>query len=123
MKGTGVQQRYFSELDEKDLNIRAGLTYKIYDGYGDLSNIQLGYMGRIVDDNFEATEYDMSVIKQSVFDIEHIALADYYNQENLKMVCSNSTVMWTNMVYRKTFIQRMQKPHISFPHTSLPMSD
>lgn len=41
-------------------------------------------MGRIVDDNFEATEYDMSVIKQSVFDIEHIALADYYNQENLK---------------------------------------
>lgn len=84
MKGTGVQQRYFSKLDEKDLNIRTGLTYKIYDGYGDLSNIQLGYMGRIVDDNFEATEYDMSVIKQSVFDIEHIALADYYNQENLK---------------------------------------
>lgn len=83
MKGTGVQQRYFSELQENDLNLRAGLTYKLHDGYGDLSNVQLGYMGRIVDDSFEATEYDMSVVKQSVFDLAHISFEDFYNQENL----------------------------------------
>ena len=50
MKGTGIQQRYFSELDEKDLNLRAALTYKLKDGFEQHSNVQLGYIGRIVDD-------------------------------------------------------------------------
>lgn len=52
MRGTGVQQRYFSELHEDDINLRAGLTYKLPDKYDQLSNISFGYMGRLVDDSF-----------------------------------------------------------------------
>lgn len=82
MKGTGIQQRYFSELDEKDLNARASLVYKLNDGFENNSNVQIGYMGRFVDDDFEAVEYDMSVVRQTVFDINHISFDDYYNQDN-----------------------------------------
>lgn len=82
MKGTGIQQRYFSELDEKDLNARASLVYKLSDGFENNSNVQIGYMGRFVDDDFEAVEYDMSVVRQTVFDINHISFDDYYNQDN-----------------------------------------
>ena len=34
MKGTVFQQRYFSELNEDDINLRAGFTYKLPDAYG-----------------------------------------------------------------------------------------
>ena len=83
MKGTGIQQRYFSELNEDDLNIRAGFTYKLPDNFAGESNIQLGYAGRIVDDNFTATEYDMSVVRQEVFDIDDVRFDNYYTQTNL----------------------------------------
>ena len=82
MKGTGVQQRYFSELDEKDLNLRASLVYKIADRFEQNSNVQIGYMGRIIDDSFEAAEYDMSVVDQPAFDINAIHFDDYYNESN-----------------------------------------
>ena len=82
MKGTGVQQRYFSELNEKDLNLRASLVYKIADRFEQNSNVQIGYMGRIIDDGFEAVEYDMSVVRQSVFDINDVRFDDYYNQDD-----------------------------------------
>ncbi len=82
MKGTGVQQRYFSKLNDKDLNIRAALTYKLKDRFDQASNIQIGYMGRFVDDGFEATEYDMSVVRQYPFDIDNIRFDDYYTQDN-----------------------------------------
>ena len=82
MKGTGIQQRYFSELDEKDFNARASLTYKLKDGFDGKSNVQLGYMGRFIDDGFEAVEYDMSVVRQNEFDINDIRFDDYYNQDN-----------------------------------------
>ena len=83
MKGTGIQQRYFSELDEKDFNARASLTYKLKDGFDGNSNVQVGYMGRFIDDGFEAVEYDMSVVRQNEFDINDIRFDDYYNQDNL----------------------------------------
>lgn len=82
MKGTGIQQRYFSELDEQDLNARASLVYKLKDNFDNSSNVQIGYMGRFVDDDFKAVEYDMSVVRQTVFDIDNISFDDYYNQDN-----------------------------------------
>ena len=81
-KGTGIQQRYFSELDEKDFNARASLTYKLKDRFEGNSNVRLGYMGRFVDDSFEAVEYDMSVVRQREFDIANVSFDDYYNQAN-----------------------------------------
>ena len=82
MKGTGIQQRYFSELDEKDLNFRASLVYKITDRFEQNSNVQIGYMGRIIDDGFEAVEYDMSVVRQTEFDINNINFDNYFNETN-----------------------------------------
>lgn len=83
MKGTGVQQRYFSKLKEKDWNVRAGFQYQLPDRFEKTSNLQLGYRGRFVDDDFNATEYDMSVSKQPVFDKDQLSFDDYYNQTNL----------------------------------------
>lgn len=82
MKGTGIQQRYFSELDGSDLNLRASLSYKLNDKFEQASNVQIGYMGRIVNDDFDAVEYDMSVVRQSPFDIGNVRFDDYFNQDN-----------------------------------------
>ena len=82
MRGTGIQQRYFSELDGKDLNIRASLAYKLADKYDQASNVRIGYMGRIVNDDFSAVEYDMSVLRPSIFYIDNVRFNDYYNQDN-----------------------------------------
>lgn len=83
MKGTGIQQRYFSKLKEKDLNLQAGLTYRLPDRFEHSSSIQLGYRGRLVDDDFQATEYDLAVSKQPVFDMDHLSFDNYYNQQHL----------------------------------------
>ena len=37
----------------------------------------------MVDDNFTATEYDMSVVRQEEFDINNVRFDNYYTQENL----------------------------------------
>ena len=42
------QQRYFSELNENDLNVKAGLTYRLADDQEEISNIRIGYNGRFV---------------------------------------------------------------------------
>lgn len=84
MKGTGVQQRYFSELNEDDINLRAGFTYKLPDAYGsEFSSVNFGYTGRLVTDGFSATEYDLSVIRQQSFDATDVKFDRYYNQGNL----------------------------------------
>ncbi|MBS5552756.1 MAG: TonB-dependent receptor [Bacteroides sp.] len=84
MKGAGVQQRYFSELNEDDINLRAGFTYKLPDAYGsEFSSVNFGYTGRLVNDGFSATEYDLSVIRQQSFDVTDVKFDRYYNQGNL----------------------------------------
>ena len=55
------QQRYFSTLDEDDLNVKAGLVYRLKDNIEEISNVRFGYTGRFVDDNFKATEYNLTV--------------------------------------------------------------
>ncbi len=82
MRGTGIQQRYFSELDGKDLNARVALTYKLKDRFDHNSNVRIGYMGRFVDDGFEAVEYDMSAVARTPFDMSAISFDDYFNQDN-----------------------------------------
>lgn len=85
MRGTGVQQRYFSALDEKDWNVRAAFQYLLPDRIGKgNSQIEVGYRGRFVDDSFDATEYDLSIRQQTPFDnIQDIRFDDFYNQQNL----------------------------------------
>ena len=78
------QQRYFSTLDEDDINVKAGLVYRLKDNVEEISNIRLGYTGRFVDDNFKATEYNLTVgHASSIPSLDNFSLDDYYNQENL----------------------------------------
>ena len=77
------QQRYFSTLDEDDLNVKAGLVYRLKDNIEEISNVRFGYTGRFVDDNFKATEYNLTVGHISVIpSLDDFSLDDYYNQEN-----------------------------------------
>lgn len=78
------QQRYFSMLNEDDINVKAGLVYRLKDNVEEISNIRLGYTGRFVDDNFEATEYNLTVGHSSAFpSLNDFSLDDYYNEGNL----------------------------------------
>ena len=74
------QQRYFSTLDEDDLNVKAGLVYRLKDNIEEISNVRFGYTGRFVDDNFKATEYNLTVGHVSVIpSLDDFSLDDYYN--------------------------------------------
>lgn len=77
------QFRYFSTLNEDDINTRAIFTYRLADGTDERSNVKLGYTGRLVDDNFEATEYNMTSAHSSDFRLEEFSLDDYYNAQNM----------------------------------------
>lgn len=78
------QQRYFSALDEDDINVKAGLVYRLKDDVEEISNIRLGYTGRFVDDSFKATEYNLTVEHASDFpSLDGFSLDDYYNRDNL----------------------------------------
>ena len=77
------QQRYFSTLDEDDLNVKAGLVYRLKDNIEEISNVRFGYTGRFVDDNFKATEYNLTVGHVSTLpSLDNLSLDDYYYQEN-----------------------------------------
>jgi outer membrane receptor protein involved in Fe transport len=79
------QQRYFSNLNEKDADVKASLTYRLKDRVGgELSNLRVGYTGRFVDDDFRATEYNLTVgHSATVPSLDDFSLDDYYNADNL----------------------------------------
>lgn len=78
------QQRYYSELAENDVNMKAGLTYRLNNDEENPSSIRVGYTGRIVDDRFEATEYNMPTYTSPTYtSLDDFSLDEYYNQENL----------------------------------------
>jgi len=82
-KGTGRQQRYFSELDETDLNVKFGASYKLSDIDDNKSAINFGYNGRFVKRNFQAVEYDQQIVNQTEFNITDIRLDTFFNQTKL----------------------------------------
>lgn len=82
-RGTGSQQRYFSELKEHDINLKAEAILSLPDRFDKSSSLKLGYTGRMVKDSFQAVEYDMSAISSSSIDISDISLDRFFNQENL----------------------------------------
>ncbi len=82
MKGTGAQQRFFSDLNQDELSLRTALSYSLKDDK--VSGITLGYKGRMIDHKFEASEYDLSPIKNVEYQLENLSLDNYYNQENFE---------------------------------------
>lgn len=89
LRGTGAQQRYFSTLDNKDLNARVGFTWKINDAFSQISNLKAGYQGRLISDNFEAVEYDQAVLRSANKPLGDWKFDDFFNQTSL----SNGTIL------------------------------
>ena len=87
LTGSNNQRRFFSELRENDVNLRAALRWKLVPvGDIDHSNVTVGYRGRIVDDNFDATEYSLGVegFRGEHVRLDGLRLDDIYNGENFE---------------------------------------
>jgi outer membrane receptor protein involved in Fe transport len=82
--GSNRQKRFFSELEEKDYNVKTALKYKLGDSFGsENSALILGYDGRFVDDKFNAVEYNTGINSSwMVSSIDDLKLDDYYNPAN-----------------------------------------
>ena len=82
--GSNRQRRFFSELNESDLNIKASVSYKLKGGVDiERSNITLGYRGRMVEDDFEAVEYSYGGFRSGSrhYPLD-VKLDDIYNNGN-----------------------------------------
>lgn len=82
-RGTGSQQRYFSELTEHDLNMKIEAIFNLPDKIDGSSMLKFGYTGRMVKDAFDAVEYDMSAIGSESFNLNELKLDNFFNQNNL----------------------------------------
>ena len=82
-KGTGRQDRNFSELKENDLNAKLILNHKLSDDSNSRSLLSVGYKGRFLNDDFQATEYDNSRITQPMLDRSDFSLDALFNQSEL----------------------------------------
>jgi hypothetical protein len=82
-KGTGRQQRYFSKLNESDLNLKASVTYQLTHDDNNKSALTLAYNGRLVDRTFEAIEYDQQVVHVPDFYLNPLKLDHFFNQSGL----------------------------------------
>ena len=58
LRGSGRQHRYFSELNENDLNVIAKVKYKFSDDSDNITSIEVGYKGRLLHDDFTSNAWD-----------------------------------------------------------------
>lgn len=81
--GGNTQFRTFAALTENDLNLRGGLVYRLKDSQEEISQLRIGYTGRIVNDDFEQTEYNLITLNGPSFtSLNDIALDDFYTSAN-----------------------------------------
>ncbi|MBR8538157.1 TonB-dependent receptor [Carboxylicivirga sediminis] len=83
--GNGKQQRFFSDLNEGDLNIQVSADYKLSTDEESKSLLKVGYAGRFVNHDFEAVEYDMRASSDGEFYPPNIKLDDFFNQDNMNI--------------------------------------
>ncbi|MDL2319523.1 TonB-dependent receptor [Alistipes sp. OttesenSCG-928-B03] len=82
LTGSNRQKRFFSDLEESDLNLKAGLRYKLKRDFDiEKSNVTLGYRGRFVENDFSAVEYNFGRYAGS-FSIDGLKLDGIYNSAN-----------------------------------------
>ena len=80
MVGGNTQFRTFSSLTENDLNLRAGVVYRLKDDWEEISRLRFGYTGRIINDDFKQTEYNMITLNGPSFtSVDDISLDDFYS--------------------------------------------
>ena len=85
LTGSNRQKRFFSTLTDNDLNVKAGLAFKLPDQFGsNNSALKIGYNGRFSDNQFESVEYSFTAVSGR-FNLDELQLDDLYNQENLEV--------------------------------------
>ena len=82
LKGQGNQHRYFGDLKENDLNAIAKVNYKLTDNSDNVSSVELGYRGRFLKDDYNASAWDNSWLKSlPQLDLNDFSLDAIFNQE------------------------------------------
>jgi outer membrane receptor protein involved in Fe transport len=82
LKGSGNQHRYFGKLEESDLNGNLKLTYKITDDEDNISDVELGYKGRFLSDEYNSNSWDNSYYNSNSIKMNELSLDDLFNNEN-----------------------------------------
>ena len=82
--GSNRQRRFFSALDETDLNVKASVSFQLAEGLDiEKSNVTLGYRGRTTDDKYTQTEYSYGGFRSSERFPLTVDLDDIYNGGNV----------------------------------------
>jgi outer membrane receptor protein involved in Fe transport len=85
--GDARQQRFYSELTEQNINIRATLNYQLTDDITNPSSISMGYSGLFAQKNFFAPIYNqdwnVAVSDLPIYPIDEVDLDNDFTQENL----------------------------------------
>ena len=82
LTGSNRQKRFFSLLKNNDFNAKVNLSYQLNDKFqNNASNVQIGYIGRFVNDRFEAQEYNFSAVSGH-YNIDNPKLDEIYTLAN-----------------------------------------
>lgn len=104
LTGSNRQKRFYSILKENDFNAKVNLSYKLNDKFSNnTSNVQVGYVGRYVDDRFEAQEYNFTAAPGR-YDLDNLNLDEIYNLTTQQAGRFNMTVGDINSYWVKKFI-------------------
>lgn len=107
LTGSNRQKRFYSMLKENDFNAKANLNYKLTDKFDNTnSNIQVGYIGRYVDDSFEAQEFNFTAVSGN-YDLNNLKLDEIYNLTNLQAGRFIQTEGDVNAYWVKKFIHSL----------------
>ncbi|MGI6572492.1 MAG: TonB-dependent receptor domain-containing protein [Fermentimonas sp.] len=84
-------KRFYSELNNWDFNVKTALSYRLSDRFGtENSRISIGYNGRVVDDSFDALEYNTNP-RGAIQNFSLVGLdTDKLFRENSEMKTGNS---------------------------------
>ncbi|MFI3292022.1 MAG: TonB-dependent receptor [Rikenellaceae bacterium] len=94
----GDNQRFYSDLKEHDINTQVAAIYSLSRDIENKSALKFGYSGRFVDNEFNAIQYNHTIIsKNPVSSYTDLKLDDYFNADGL--VNGNFYIGTTNNYY------------------------
>ncbi|SHF46976.1 Outer membrane receptor proteins, mostly Fe transport [Mariniphaga anaerophila] len=97
------QQRFDSDLNELDLNLKAVFNYSLSSEEGNSSSIDFGYNGRIIDRDFKAIIYGLELNNKAyTFNPENPDLDQFFNQDGLGGIREAGTNFYID-IYNNTY--------------------
>ncbi|MFR9649629.1 MAG: TonB-dependent receptor [Rikenellaceae bacterium] len=82
--GDSANQRFFSELRDGDLNVKAVLNYALSGDKSSKSALKVGYFGRFVNNEFNATQYNHSINNQSSVSSSNLMMDEFFNTSSMQ---------------------------------------